>query len=148
MSLRRVRCHKMLSSFEVGALDPQTSDMSAMVLNGPAGLASDADLARFSSNLSRLREAHKLSRAALGHQIGASGKMIEHWEAGTGNPAVRYIVRLAHFFGLNTDDLLGVGPRPDEERSRLGMLLKYHEHLEAIEQRVQELEKAREHPQH
>jgi hypothetical protein len=74
--------------------------------------------------------------------------MIEHWEAGTGNPAVRYIVRLAQFFGLNTDDLLGVGPRPDEERSRLGMLLKYHEHLEAIEQRVQELERAREHPQH
>lgn len=117
-------------------------------INGPTGLTTDPVLARFSTNLTRLRTARKVSRAALAHQIGASAKALEHWEAGTGNPQLRYLVLLADFFGLSVDDMLGVSKGPDEDRSRLGLLLKYHQQLDAMDQRLQKLEKAREHSNH
>lgn len=111
-----------------------------MVLNGDAGLTPDPDLARFATNLSRLRLARKLSRAALAHQLGTSGKALEHWEAGTGNPNVRYIVRIAAFFGVTTDDLLGVHQDPDEERTRLGLMLRLHAAVDTYGARLQKLE--------
>lgn len=111
-----------------------------MPLNGDAGLTPDPDQARFAANLSRLRLARKLSREALGHQIGSSGKALEHWEAGTGNPNIRYIVRIAGFFGITTDELLGVHQDPDEERTRLGLMLKLHAVVDIFEARLKKLE--------
>ena len=134
----------MPPSLEGEALAPQPAQVLAVTLNGPAGLASDADLARFSSNLSRLRNARspKLSRAALAHQIGASDKQIEHWEDATNNPPIRYILRLAEFFGVSIYELLGVSQDLDREQTHLGMLLKMTSSMDSLLERQKQLEDA------
>jgi len=104
-------------------------------------LTPDAELVRFGINLRRLREARQLSRAALGHQIGASGKAIEHWEEATGNPALRYLVRLSLFFDISIDELAGITRDVDQEQTKLGLLLKLHEQVDAHGRRLAELEK-------
>src|SRR5262245_46695661 len=91
---------------------PATSTSTGSHINGAPledlSLTPDAELTRFGTNLRRLREARQLSRASLGHQIGTSGKAIEHWEEATGNPPMRYLVRLSLFFDVSLDDLAGI----------------------------------------
>jgi transcriptional regulator with XRE-family HTH domain len=105
-------------------------------------LTPDAELARFGMNLRRLREARQLSRAALGHQIGASGKAVEHWEEATGNPAIRYLVRLSLFFDVSIDELSGIERDPEQEQTKFGYLLKLHQQMDEQAQRLAELERA------
>jgi len=103
-------------------------------------LTPDAELTRFGINLRRLREARQLSRAALGHQIGVSGKAVEHWEEATGNPPLRYLVRLSLFFDISIDELAGIERDSEQEKTKLGLLLKLHELVDDQGRRLAELE--------
>ncbi len=49
-----------------------------------------------------------ISQATLAKQIGVTQKAIDFWEKGINEPKATYIVRLAEFFGVSTDYLLGV----------------------------------------
>lgn len=62
---------------------------------------------KFSERLKELRNECELSQKALGTHIGVSQKAIDYWENGVNEPKATYIVRLADFFDVSTDYLLG-----------------------------------------
>lgn len=48
-----------------------------------------------------------MSQQELAKEIGVSQKAIDYWERGVNEPKASYIVRLAEFFDVSTDYLLG-----------------------------------------
>jgi len=57
--------------------------------------------------IKELREEKQLSQAALAQMIGVSQKAIDYWERGVNEPKASYIIKLADFFGVSADYLLG-----------------------------------------
>ena len=58
--------------------------------------------------LKELRNDLNLSQQALAKEIGVSQKAIDFWEKGINEPKATYIIRLALFFKVTTDYLLGL----------------------------------------
>lgn len=65
----------------------------------------------FKSRIRELREENRLSLKELGDKIGSSDAAICKWENGITEPKSAYILKLANFFNVSTDYLLG---RTDE----------------------------------
>ena len=57
--------------------------------------------------IKELRQEKNLSQSLLAQKIGVSQKAIDYWERGINEPKATYIVRLADFFDVSTDYLLG-----------------------------------------
>ncbi len=49
-----------------------------------------------------------ISQSKLAKEIGVSQKAIDFWERAVNEPKASYIIKLAEFFGVTTDYLLGV----------------------------------------
>ena len=62
----------------------------------------------FCERLKELRVEHKLSQAELAKIISVSDGTICFWENGVNEPKMTYIIRLAEYFNVTTDFLLGV----------------------------------------
>lgn len=58
-------------------------------------------------NIRRLRQEQGLNQVALGQRIGASKQSVSNWENGNIVPSIDLLLRLADFFGVSTDYLLG-----------------------------------------
>lgn len=54
-----------------------------------------------------LRMERNISQAFLAAQIGVSQKAIDYWERGVNEPKASYIVKLADYFDVSADFLLG-----------------------------------------
>lgn len=65
----------------------------------------------FKSRIRELREENHLSMKELGDKIGSSDAAVCKWENGITEPKSAYILKLANFFNVSTDYLLG---RTDE----------------------------------
>lgn len=61
----------------------------------------------FAERLKELRQERCLSQIALSKAIGVSQKAIDYWEREINEPKATYIVRLADYFDVTTDYLLG-----------------------------------------
>lgn len=61
----------------------------------------------FRIRLKELRENAGLSQDSLAKQVGVSQSTVGNWEAGTREPNFSTLQRLADFFGVSTDYLLG-----------------------------------------
>lgn len=61
----------------------------------------------FAERLKELRQERSLSQIALSKAIGVSQKAIDYWEREINEPKATYIVRLADYFDVSTDYLLG-----------------------------------------
>ena len=61
-----------------------------------------------SQRVYELRKENNLSQSELAKAIGASQKAIDFWEKGTNEPKAGYIIRLAKFFKVSADYLLGL----------------------------------------
>ncbi len=59
-------------------------------------------------NIYELRTAKNLSQSKLAKEIGVSQKAIDFWERGVNEPKASYVIRLAVFFEVSTDFLLGL----------------------------------------
>ncbi|MDE5756351.1 MAG: helix-turn-helix domain-containing protein [Clostridia bacterium] len=57
--------------------------------------------------IKELRTERDLSQQKLAEAIGVSQKAIDYWERGINEPKASYIVRLADFFEVSCDYLLG-----------------------------------------
>lgn len=57
--------------------------------------------------IKELRKERNISQALLAKNIGVSQKAIDYWERGVNEPKASYIVKLADFFGVSADFLLG-----------------------------------------
>ena len=62
----------------------------------------------FSERLKELRAESKLSAKELGKKIGVSDAAVINWENNVNDIKGEYIVRLAEFFGVSSDYLLGL----------------------------------------
>lgn len=62
----------------------------------------------FQSRLRELRKANGLSQKQLAEIIGSNNSSICDWECGRTQPDLEALVKLAHYFCVTTDDLLGI----------------------------------------
>ncbi len=62
---------------------------------------------RFSKKLNELRNAAGLTQAELANVLSVSDKVISKWENGLSSPDIDMLVRIADYFGVSTDVMLG-----------------------------------------
>lgn len=62
----------------------------------------------FGENLKKLRKGRGMTQSELGGKIGLSKAVISKYETGLGYPSFDVLIRIAQFFGVTTDYLLGV----------------------------------------
>ena len=62
----------------------------------------------FGENLRKLRKGRAMTQSELGSKIGLSKAVISKYETGLGYPSFDVLIRIAKFFGVSTDYLLGV----------------------------------------
>ena len=63
---------------------------------------------KFSNRLKELRVEFNLSQQALAKEIGVTQKAIDFWEKDINEPKASYIIKLAKFFNVSSDYLLGI----------------------------------------
>ncbi len=78
-----------------------------------------------SLNLLELRKRRGITQSYLAEVIGVSFQTISKWETGAALPDIRYIVSLAKFFEVSTDQLLGLKPLEQEYFSRMTESAEY-----------------------
>lgn len=57
--------------------------------------------------IKELREDSNLSQQKLANEIGVSQKAIDYWERGINEPKASYIIKLADYFNVSADFILG-----------------------------------------
>lgn len=62
----------------------------------------------FGENLKKLRTAYNLTQQELGAKVGLSKAVISKYENGLGYPTFNVLIRIASYFNVTTDYLLGV----------------------------------------
>ena len=62
----------------------------------------------FGENLKKLRKSRGMTQSELGGHIGLSKAVISKYETGLGYPSYDVLIRIAKFFGVTTDYLLGI----------------------------------------
>lgn len=68
----------------------------------------------FAESLRQLRKSRKLNQATLAEALGMSQATITSWENGKRIPDIEMLVKLADYFNVTTDSLLGRVPMPIE----------------------------------
>lgn len=63
---------------------------------------------KFGENLKKLRVSHSLTQKELGDKVGLSKAVVSKYENGLGYPTFEVLIRLASYFNVTTDYLLGV----------------------------------------
>ena len=81
-----------------------------------------------------LREDRDLRQSDVANATGIDQKTISNYETGKTNPDSFAIIKLAEFFGVSTDYLLGV------EKANFDLVSDAEKKLEDIKKRVAELE--------
>ena len=62
----------------------------------------------FGENLKHLRKSLELTQKDFGAKVGLSKAVVSKYETGMGYPSFDVLVRIAQYFGVTTDYLLGV----------------------------------------
>lgn len=83
----------------------------------------------FASRIKKLRTAIGLSQRALVAELGVSQQAYQCYETGRKTPSLDVLLRIARFFGVSLDYLLGLSddqhlPRMDEETKNLFLALR------------------------
>lgn len=82
-------------------------------------------MATFGQRLAELRKSKGLSQKALAQELHVSQSTISCYELDRKSPPPGTLVRLANFFGVSTDYLLGNSdiPRPAEDQTEMAQFL-------------------------
>jgi len=59
-------------------------------------------------NIKKLRQSYNLSQVELSRALGVSKQCISNWENDNIQPSIEMLVKLADFFKVSTDSLLGL----------------------------------------
>lgn len=70
---------------------------------------------QLAKNLLSLRSAKKVSRDVVSKATGISAKTYERYEKNERNPDAPVLVKLADFYGVTLDQLVGRDPLPEQE---------------------------------
>lgn len=58
--------------------------------------------------LKQLRTAKNLTQEQLAYNLGVSAQSVSRWENDNSYPDIEFIPEIARFFGVSTDELMGV----------------------------------------
>lgn len=61
----------------------------------------------YGESLKYQRELRNLSQSELARATGLKQQMISHWEANKGLPNIDFCVRLAEYYNITVDELIG-----------------------------------------
>lgn len=87
-----------------------------------------------SLNLFELRKDRGITQSHLAEVLGVSFQTISKWETGMAMPDVKHIITMAKFFGVSTDQLLGLQPLKCDYLSRMTETAEYwNEKLDYIQ---------------
>lgn len=87
----------------------------------------------FGRNLERIRKDKKVSQATLGEELGLTQQMISSYEKGTSSPNVEILKKIADYFNVSIDTLVGYVPNSPEISSAEARFLRYFETLNEID---------------
>lgn len=68
----------------------------------------------FGENLKKVREAAGISQYVLAQHLGVHPMTISGWERGVRLPDIETVVKIAEYFNVPTDFLLGNAPPPED----------------------------------
>jgi len=66
-----------------------------------------------SERLKQLRKAKQVSQDAVSKEIGITKSAYSYYETGRNTPSVEVLIKMAHYYGVTTDYLLGQSEKPD-----------------------------------
>jgi transcriptional regulator with XRE-family HTH domain len=78
----------------------------------------------FGARLKKLRQARGFTQKELGERIGATQKMITHYENRVKFPPVVIIPKIAKALKISADELLGLKPCKDEDLAETRKLMR------------------------
>lgn len=61
----------------------------------------------FSDNLKDLRKAKGIGQEVLAKELNISVKTVSHWETGYTEPSIEQLIKLADYFEISMDELVG-----------------------------------------
>lgn len=95
---------------------------------------------QFKDILYKLRKERKVSQQDIGNLVGVTYQAVGKWEAGDSEPDNEAIIKIANYFGVSTDYLLGNIPEKsiNEELDTLRQLLIKSGFMNAGEDLTQE----------
>jgi transcriptional regulator with XRE-family HTH domain len=73
----------------------------------PGGRPATKPAPKFGQRLAALRAERGLSQAVLAEQLGTTRSAIVYYERAANNPSADFVEKVAAFFGVSFDDLLG-----------------------------------------
>ena len=91
----------------------------------------------FGENLRKLRYNRSLTQKELGVKVGLSKAVVSKYENGMGYPTYDVLIRIARYFGVTTDYLLGVSNNKAVDVSGLT-----DSQIDTIHQLISEFQKA------
>ena len=59
------------------------------------------------NNIKRIRQNKGVTQEQLGDSIGVSGQAVSKWENGSALPDIQVLPKLADYFGISIDELMG-----------------------------------------
>lgn len=71
-----------------------------------------------SLNLYELRKSRGITQSYLAEVLGVSFQTVSKWENGAATPDVKYVISMSKFFGVTTDQILGLQPLEADYYSR------------------------------
>lgn len=78
----------------------------------------------FGDKLKELRKAKGLTQEELGKLFNVAKNTVSYWEANTSKPDIDLIVKLAQYFNVTTDYLLGFNQDDSDKIDRLNIALR------------------------
>lgn len=78
-----------------------------------------------SENIKRLRRQKDITQETLAERMHVSAAAVSKWERGEALPDISMVIPLASYFGVSTDEILGLQTAKNEERIQ-GYLDEYH----------------------
>lgn len=81
--------------------------MQVKILAHICAIIRDMDLLNYGAALKYAREEKGLSQSQLAEKTGISHQNISRWESGKIIPSIDFCVKLADFYGITLDELIG-----------------------------------------
>ena len=80
-----------------------------------------------SENIKLLRKEHKISQAALAKELNITQQAVQKWEKGKSDPDIDMLKKIAQYFNVTVDDLLGTDCLPFDYKNLTDLSKKIYD---------------------